>query len=128
MNKLLIVDDSEFDRRMLASALRRNCIDIEIIELADGRDVVKTMRLKSPKLTVLDIRMPSMSGWDVLDDIKADGRLSNHNVVMMSGSYSNQDTELAVTKGADAFYTKPHSLIDYGKIANNMKTAFIDRI
>jgi len=67
---ILVVDDSEFDRRMIMRALKRADKSIDFAELNNGSSVVDTLRLSRPDLILLDIRMPGPSGFEVLDTIK----------------------------------------------------------
>ena len=124
MQKILVIDDSEFDRRMIVSAMKSACNDVRCFELSEGDKVLEIMRSEAPSLTIVDIRMPGMSGWEVLDKIKADETLSEFNVVMMSGSHSEEDIEMASQKGADGFYTKPHKQSDYRLVATDIKNSY----
>ncbi len=124
MQNILVIDDSEFDRRMIVSAMKSACDDVRCVELSEGAKVLEIMRSEVPKLTILDIRMPGMSGWEVLDKIKSDETLSDFNVVMMSGSHSEEDIEMASQKGADGFYTKPHKQSDYRLVATDIKNSY----
>ena len=126
MQNILVIDDSEFDRRMIVSAMKSAFNDIHCVELSEGNKALEIMRLEAPKLTILDIRMPGMSGWDVLDKIKADKTLCEFNVVMMSGSHSEDDIEMASQKGANGFYTKPHRQSDYRIVAKDIKSSYFN--
>ncbi len=126
MQNILVIDDSEFDRRMIVSAMKSACNDIRCVELAQGDKVLEIMRSEVPRLTIIDIRMPGMSGWDVLDKIKADAALCNSNIIMMSGSHSEGDIEMASQKGADGFYTKPHKQSDYRLVAADIKNSYLN--
>lgn len=126
MQNILVIDDSEFDRRMIVSAMRSACRDARCFELSEGQAVLDVMRSETPSLTILDIRMPGMSGWEVLDEIKSDRILCNSNVVMMSGSHSEEDIEMAALKGAAGFYTKPHKRTEYHLVAADLKKSFLN--
>jgi two-component system phosphate regulon response regulator PhoB len=126
MPTVLIIDDSEFDRRMIMTAMKFACDNLKCVELSKGERALETMRSESPSLTILDIRMPGMSGWDVLEQIKSDDVLRGLNVVMMSGSHSVGDIKMAETKGADGFYTKPHKKSDYIVVADDMRRTYIN--
>ena len=125
MQNILVIDDSEFDRRMIVSAMKSACNDVRCVELSQGDSVLEIMRSEEPSLTIVDIRMPGMSGWEVLDKIKADEALCGLNVVMMSGSHSDDDIEMANQKGADGFYTKPHKQSDYRLVAKDIKNSYL---
>jgi len=126
MQKILIIDDSEFDRRMIKSAMTSVCKNVTFLELSNGVTALDMIRSEVPRLTILDIRMPKVSGWDVLEKIKADKSLIGLRVVMMSGSKSASDVEKAIENGAHGFYTKPNTRSDYGRIASDLKAAYLD--
>jgi len=126
MKKILVIDDSEFDRRMITSAIKSVCDDVDCVELSSGLSAVETIRSESPQLTIIDIRMPGLSGWDVLSQIRADKTLSDMKVVMMSGSHAKEDIWKASRRGAHGFYTKPHKRSDYSLVATDMKNTYLD--
>lgn len=126
MTKILVIDDSEFDRRMITSAIRSVCEDVDCVELSNGVSAVETIRSESPELTIIDIRMPGLSGWDVLEQIRADETLKDLKVVMMSGSRAKEDRWKATRRGAHGYYTKPNKRADYGLVATDMKNTYLD--
>lgn len=70
--------------------------------------------------------MPDISGWNVLEKIRYDKVLRGMQVVMMSGPSSRFDIEKATLNGVQGSYTKPHTRSDYGDVATNLKTSFLD--
>lgn len=124
--KILIIDDSEFDRRMIVRAMKSVCENLTCVELSNGTSAVETMREENPWLTIVDIRMPGISGWEVLDNIRTEAALSDSKVVMMSGTSSEVDVEKATSNGAQGFYTKPHTSLDYSAVASSLKASFLD--
>jgi len=71
---------------------------------------VDVIKLNSPCITLLDIRMPGIDGYDVLRLIRNDLDLKDHPVWMLSTSSDNQDIETALKTGANGYYSKPTSL------------------
>ncbi len=124
--KILVIDDSEFDRRMIVSAMKAVCENLTCVELSGGMSAVETMCEERPSLTILDIRMPGISGWEVLDEIKAEKALRGSKVVIMSGTSSETDVQRAATSGAHGFYTKPNTRTDYGVVASDLKASFLN--
>ena len=124
--KILIIDDSEFDRRMIVAAMKSVCENVICLELENGTSAVETMRQENPWLTIVDIRMPGVSGWEVLENIRTEEALSDSKVVMMSGTTSENDVEKATTSGAQGFYKKPHTRQDYGNVASRLKASFLN--
>ena len=67
--KTLIVDDESLARRGLAHRLK-NIADIEIVgEASNGREALKLIKEKSPDLVFLDIQMPGISGFEVVQQL-----------------------------------------------------------
>jgi len=125
MQRVLLIDDSEFDRRMLTRAMKHADGTLRFVELDNGRRIVETLVAVKPDLVLLDIRMPGFGGFDVLDIIKQDEVFSACNVVMISGSRAEEDKRAAKTKGAAGYYTKPHSQAGYIKIAEDIRDKFL---
>lgn len=127
MHRILIIDDSEFDRRMMALAMKSTGLNLEYIELNNGSTALETIREKSPAVTLLDIRMPGKSGFDVLKDIRQDSTLSDHTVILVSGSDAACDHNQAKELKASGYYMKPHTRKDYQKIALEISETFLEQ-
>ena len=125
MAYILVVDDSEFDRRMIMRALKRADKSIDFAELNNGSSVVDTLRLSRPDLILLDIRMPGPSGFEVLDAIKGHHRFNDCNVVMISGSRASDDKQMAADKGALAYFTKPNTKAGYAALAAQISESYL---
>ena len=71
--RILIVDDDPGIRRLLMTSLRRWGFVLQ--EARNGREALEKMRAGEADLVVMDLRMPEVSGWDVLRDRAADASL-----------------------------------------------------
>lgn len=78
-----------------------------------------------PAIILLDIRMPTMDGFEVLKWIKARPEFVKTPVVMLTGSDHNDDTERAKRLGAAAFYTKPASYFEILALVNEIRKVWI---
>ena len=105
--RVLVVDDDANIRRMIIAALRRE--GYEFIEAPNGKDALDIMRDERPDVVVLDLMMPVLSGWDVLQAREQDPALLTIPVIVVS---ANRDPELAfaVDKGICAFLPKPFDI------------------
>ena len=117
MGPILIIDDSDTDRFLIKKALMKEQTALELIELEEGFEAVKTIKDKRPMATLLDIRMPGIDGFDVLKMIRLDPETSDHLVVMLSGSEEPSDIRLAREAGANGFLTKPATFGEYSGLA-----------
>ncbi len=82
----------------------------EVLVTGDGETGLKLARSKRPGLILLDLRMPGMSGWDVLKALKADSQLHNIPVIVVTASLQTNQEERALHEGATAYMTKPFAV------------------
>ncbi|QQN65983.1 HAMP domain-containing protein [Bradyrhizobium diazoefficiens] len=112
--RLLIVEDNEAEQLSIRELLHHD--DIEIVTTATGAGALSTLREAPCDCVVLDLRLPDMSGFEVLDQIRRDDTLSNVPVVVFTGRElsAEEDAELhtmarsIVVKGVES----PERLLD----------------
>lgn len=102
---VLVVDDSEMNRDTLARRLRYEGFVVDIA--ASGEEALSMLRTKVYDLVLLDIMMPNIDGYQVLETIKADKHLCDIAVIMVS-AINDLDSVMRCTEmGADDYLTKP---------------------
>lgn len=118
---VLVVDDDPSIRRMIVAALKRDGYAFH--EAGNGRDALELMREQHPDVVVLDLMMPILSGWDVLQERSHDQVLRSIPVILVS---ANRDPEIAsaVDKGVCAFLPKP---FDIGALSALVKSCMPPR-
>jgi signal transduction histidine kinase/CheY-like chemotaxis protein len=99
---ILVVDDDPDSRELLRRSLESE--GFEVVTASDGEEGLELARELKPSLITLDVLMPSMDGWSVLQEVKADPELENIPVVMISIA---GDKDLGYTLGAVECLTKP---------------------
>ncbi|QAU41097.1 HAMP domain-containing protein [Bradyrhizobium guangdongense] len=112
--RLLIVEDNEAEQMSIRELLHHD--DIEIVTTDTGAGALSTLREAPCDCVVLDLRLPDMSGFEVLDQIRRDEALSNVPVVVFTGRElsAEEDAELhtmarsIVVKGVES----PERLLD----------------
>lgn len=120
MPKFLIIDDDPLDRKLMKIAFDSMSKDTEVIELAKGDLSVETIRTEQPIATILDMRMPYIDGITVLKMIRDNEDLEKHLVIMISGSDEPSDIDLAISSGANHYFTKPTSLSGYSDMVSDI--------
>ena len=105
---VLVVDDDVSIRRMMIAALKRSN-DYEFLEAGNGREAIDLMRSQRPNAVVLDLMMPVMSGFDVLQERAGDPELRRIPVIVVSANRA-PEIATAVDKGICAFLPKPFDI------------------
>ena len=106
-----MVEDSAVIRRLIEVCLR--AADLEIITRDDGQSGLAAVSSESPDLVVLDIGLPGMDGWEVLDRIRRDETTEDVPVVVLTAHAEEESRRRASEGGADAFVTKPFQPNDF---------------
>lgn len=125
MDRVLIIDDSDFDRKMIRRAIASKHKNIEFSELSSGRTVAERMAAETPSLAIVDIRMPGMDGFEVLDTIRSLPTFGDIPVLMISGSEQPEDREMATARGASGYYVKPPSAADYVSLGQDIYDRYL---
>jgi CheY-like chemotaxis protein len=116
--KILIADDEDALRLLVYETLVDG--DIEILLAQDGMEALELARREKPKLVLLDVAMPGLTGFEVCEKLKADPATKNISVVMLTAHGQNTDRERAILVGADHFMTKPFSPVQLLKLVNQI--------
>jgi phosphoserine phosphatase RsbU/P len=103
--KLLVVDDDEGNRSMLARRLER--LGHQTVLAGNGREALKQLRAEPFDLMLLDIQMPEMNGYEVLEALAADARLSQIPVIVLSASDEIARVARCIEMGAEDYLPKP---------------------
>src|SRR3990170_2165412 len=103
--RLLVIDDDPKVSWALTEGLSPN---FEILSARDGQEGIELVSTRKPELILLDIKMPNMSGLEVLEKIKSlDSELD---VIMLSGHGDTQNVVESIRKGASEFINKPFDI------------------
>ena len=103
--QVLVVEDSPGIRRLIEVCLRPIDVDMRIAE--DGPSGLEAARRTHPDLLVLDIGLPEMDGWQVLDELRKDASMQKLPVLVLTAHAEEESRRRADEGGADAFVTKP---------------------
>jgi CheY-like chemotaxis protein len=101
---ILVVDDHEDTAHFLCRLLSRKGYTTHCV--GDGEDALAFLRDQMPRLIVLDVQMPGLTGLEVLDVMRADERLRKIPVLVYSAGHDKTQSELAIRLGARAYLVK----------------------
>lgn len=131
--KILIVDDSELNRELLAGMLED---EYEIYQVENGKKAIDILEENREqfKLVLLDINMPVMDGYEVLSIMKRRKWLDKLPVIVISAEISGESVKKAYELGASDYFVRPfnvaivlrrvrNTIILYDNISSNLKDA-----
>ncbi|MGB8648795.1 MAG: adenylate/guanylate cyclase domain-containing protein, partial [Anaerolineae bacterium] len=102
---ILIVDDSPINRDLLAHRLIRQGHTITVAE--NGHQALELVRRENFDLILLDVLMPEMNGYEVLQALKADGNWRDIPVIMISALDEMDSAVRCIEMGAEDYLSKP---------------------
>ena len=103
--KILIVDDEPFNVDYLEQELEE--LNYETITAVNGQDALEKIASESPDLVLLDIMMPVMDGYAVLEKVKADPAIRNIPIIVISANNDLQSVVKGIKLGAVDYLPKP---------------------
>jgi len=104
--KIMIVEDDVFVMDIYQTKLAQE--GFEIIPAMNGVEAMKKLQVSVPDLMLLDIVMPYMDGLEVLKKVKADDRLKNIPVVLLTNLSQKDDIDKGLGLGANDYLIKSH--------------------
>src|SRR3989440_10946377 len=104
-NRLLIVDDNEMNRDMLARRLARKGYEIGLAE--NAQQLLQRVEREGVDLVLLDIEMPEISGLDALKTLREAYSPIELPVIMVTAKNQSEDIVKALDMGANDYLTKP---------------------
>jgi CheY-like chemotaxis protein len=112
--RLLVVEDNPAEQRSIAELLGHD--DIDITTIGSGAEALESLREEPADCVVLDLRLPDMSGFDVLEAIRDDPDLSDLPVVVFTGKELSPDEDVRLRALARSVIVKgvesPERLLD----------------
>ncbi len=102
---LLVVDDNEINRDLISQRLGRQGYSVTVAE--SGYQALKMIRSRTFDLVLLDIMMPEMNGYQVLEQMKHDGKMQNIPVIMISALDEIASVVRCLEMGAADYLSKP---------------------
>ncbi|MHB1324333.1 MAG: response regulator transcription factor [Coriobacteriia bacterium] len=105
MSRILIADDEPHIRKLVSFTLGNR--GYEVVEAADGGEAYERAKAEAPDIILLDVMMPVMTGYDVLEKLKADPVTRDIPVVMLSAKSQQTEVQAGLSKGAQEYICKP---------------------
>ena len=106
--RILVVEDNDLNRKLFCDLLRANGFAVEPV--ADGETVIERTRQFVPNLVIMDISLPTVSGLDLIETIKADKDLRAIPILAVTAYAGKGDEDRIRQAGAEGYLAKPVSI------------------
>lgn len=107
--RILLVEDDDALASVYIARLQAEGFDIK--RVANGEEALATARVYKPDLVILDVMMPKVSGFDVLDILRNTPETAKLKVIMLTALSQDSDQERAKELGADDYLVKSQVVI-----------------
>ena len=127
--EILIVEDNPRDAEFTLRALKKNNLANNTLIAQDGAEALdfffcrgkfaKRSFTNPPKVVLLDLKLPKVSGLEVLKIVKSDNRTSHIPIVVVTSSKQEPDMKKAYALGVNSYVVKP---VDFDQFVNAMSS------
>jgi adenylate cyclase len=107
--RILVVDDNASNRDLLARRLSHD--GHHVVRVESGRRALEVLAIEDFDLILLDLLMPDLNGFEVLQRLKADDRLRDLPVIMISGLQETDSVIRCIEAGAEDYLPKPFNAV-----------------
>ena len=105
MKKVLVADDKATSRELIRTVLEGRGYTVS--EAADGIEAVRYAREVAPDLIILDLHMPGLDGFGVLEELRRDEKFATTPIMALTASAMQGDRARALAAGFDSYVSKP---------------------
>lgn len=115
--QILLVEDNINDAELTIRALKKNNLANQLVHVKDGEEALQYLFAEGkyagrriddePKVILLDLKMPKITGLEVLERIKADERTKRIPVVVLTSSNQDPDIQTCYDLGVNSYVVKP---------------------
>lgn len=108
MRRILVAEDRAASRELIRTVLEDS--GYAVIEACDGGEAVRQATLTLPDLVLLDLHMPVLDGYSVLQVLRGDPRFAAIPIVALTANAMEGERERALSAGFNVYITKPVDL------------------
>ncbi|TFG35456.1 MAG: response regulator [Parcubacteria group bacterium] len=106
MKKILLVEDDSFLIDIYTTKLKESGFSVEVAP--EGDEAIRKVKEEEFDLVLLDIVLPKIDGWDILKQIKAESKLKDLKVIIISNLSQKEEVEKGMNLGAEKYLIKAH--------------------
>lgn len=128
--EILLIEDNQHDAELTIRALKKNNLVNNLVHLKDGVEALDFLFAEgvyhersadnTPKVILLDLKMPKLNGIDVLKRLKADERTKKIPIVVLTSSKEDPDIKTCYDLGVNSYVVKPVNFEAFAKAVNEL--------
>lgn len=107
----VVLAEDDVDIRDLVQLVLEG-LDLSVTAVGNGEEALAACRERTPRLLLLDITMPGMSGLEVCREIRSDEQLADLPIILMTARAQASDVTAGMDAGADTYIIKPFGPIE----------------
>lgn len=116
MKKILVIDDEPIVLEMISHALKS--AGFESVSASDGEEGLALALSNNPDLIITDMSLPKITGWDLIQEIRANSNISDTPILALTAHATSEDRVAAYEAGVSAYESKP---LDIKKLLARIK-------
>lgn len=122
--EILLIEDNHDEAELAIRSLKKNNLSNNLVHIDDGAEALDYIFCKgkyssndciSPKVILLDLKLPKVNGLEILKQLKADDRTKMIPVVILTSSKEDSDILKGYTLGANSYMVKPVNFDSFAK-------------
>jgi signal transduction histidine kinase/CheY-like chemotaxis protein len=121
-SQVLVVDDDADDLRLIQKMVEQNNT-LHLSLAQGGEEALEILQKSTPDVIIMDLFMPNINGFDLLDKIKIDARLNRIPVIVLTGADLNADQQKQLSEYSEQLLTK--SVLKESDLLNNIEQALL---
>jgi two-component system, response regulator len=128
--EVLLVEDNDSDAEMTIRALKKNNLANRLLHVKDGAEALDFIFCEgeyagrqiehTPKVILLDLKMPKVNGIEVLQKVKSDARTKKIPIVMLTSSKEDPDIQECYGLGVNGYVVKPVEFDEFHKAISDL--------
>ncbi len=128
---IILIEDDPNDAELILRVFKKHHLTNQVVLLKDGAEALdflfcqgkyaQNRALLSPKVVLLDLKLPKINGIEVLQRIKSDERTKNIPVVILTSSSEDSDIQAAYELGVNSYVTKPIQIEAFVQVVSELR-------
>jgi len=130
---LLLIEDSIADADLTAECLAEVDANVRVHHALDAVEALRVLRREGehvaapqPKLVLLDLNLPKMSGHDFLQEVRRDDDIKGLPIVVLSSSSAPAEIRACYESGANSYVTKPVGFREFRDVVRSLTSFWFD--